>query len=179
MGQQPQAALIETLNDAFTLYGKSFRVHNPNPMPGIQFTGYYMNLIYLSMAGGANPFDPTVKDVDGKFVVGDKALMDMNDTAEGAGYGSAGVAALKSKTDVVGSMLGQAIPVFESSEGGVAWYGKEGNDIFLASDFDFASMSPTVIEDPTHSVFAGDYISMYYMTMGAVFGDYGAWSGSN
>ena len=179
MGQQPQAALIEALNDAFTLYGKSFRVHNPNPMPGIQFTGYYMNLIYLSMAGGANPFDTSVKDVDGKFVVGDKALMDMNDTAEGAGYGSAGVAALKSKTDIVGSMLGQAIPVFESSEGGVAWYGKEGNDIFLASDFDLASKTPTVIKDPTHSVFAGDYISMYYMTMGAVFGNYGAWSGSN
>ena len=179
MGQRPAAALIETLNDAFTLYGKSFRVHNPNPMPGIQFTGYYMNVVYLSMAGGANPFDPTVKDVDGKFVIGDKPIMDMNDTAEGAGYGSKAVADLKSTTDVVGSMLGEAIPVFESSEGGVAWYGKEGNDIFLASDFDFASMTPTVIEDPTHSVFAGDYISMYYMTMGVVFGDYGARSGSN
>lgn len=189
MEQTNNAALIESLNDAFTLYGKSFRVHNPNPMPGIQFTGYYMNLIYLSMAGGANPFDTSVKDVDGKFVVGDKALMDMNDTIPlfdmagnaitGTGYGSAGVAALKSKTDIVGSMLGQSIPVFESSEGGVAWYGKEGNDIFLASDFDFASQKPTVIVDSTHSVFAGDYISMYYMTMGVVFGNYGAWSGSN
>ena len=191
MGQQPAAALIESLNDAFTIYGKSFRVHNPNPMPGIQFTGYYMNLIYLSMAGGANPFDTSVKDVDGKFVVGDKPIMDMNDTIPlfdmagntipDTGFGSMGVSALKSKTDIVGSMLGKAIPVFESSEGGVAWYGAdpETGDIFLASDFDFASQKPTVIEDPTHSVFEGNYISMYYMTMGAVFGDYGAWSGSN
>lgn len=124
---------------------------NANP------NGYmYLNMIMVNLPAGTS-FEAVAgssSDLDGKFTVGDKAYLDMNDGENGS-YGDANVSA--QVTNGILTNLATGGTVISTHSGGM---------ISLTNMNGLAGMNPQGITD-------GDYITVYKGNLGIVF-EYGA-----
>ena len=163
-GASSHAAMIESLDAAFNAYGRSYRV--ANPLAG--FNGTFMNMIYLNMnaAFGISGIAP---NVNGTLTIGDKVIMNMDaDNVMLGNLENAGAPVFQSSAYTTGEATALSTVLF--------YMRPDGTNQMLTNDFAslMAGQEPSMLTDPNHLVFSGDYINMYYMGMGMVFGDYHA-----
>ena len=125
----------------------------------------YMNMIMVNLASGTDITQALsgTTDIEGKFAIGDKVYLNMNDEYTSpnvlggtVGYGDQNVA------NAIGGYGGQA-PVLNTYMGGIAVYDGTSWQYALAPD-------PTTNAMNQYALGQGDYIALYMNNMGIVLG---------
>ena len=119
----------------------------------------FINLIMINMESmdDASGLLGATNDVDGSVKIGDQTILDMNDVGDGK-YGNETVNTIK------GTPLGAA-PIFNSSAGGTAALVPDAS-MGLEPGFYNADMSAYASTE----LFLGDYLTLYYGSMGVILG---------
>lgn len=177
------ATQIKALNGLLQPAGGSFLTTLPNNPDTMFFNAIMVNMKYVSDASSVFSSD----DLDGAFSIGNKELLDMNDSAYG-NFGNPYVSGYAAHAS-----LGKA-PIFQSSNGTVGVgimgtstglnafnpteqatgmaVGSQGgytivipNGTYQSSDSNSTGLAPS-----DTALYSGDYITTYYNNIGLVFG---------
>lgn len=148
MGVTPQAMMIKAMSDLIAAsaaqQGKTAGYTTTDQVAGVKM----MNLIYVNMVSGTNPFAGI--DVDGSVTIGGNTIISQNDGEN---------IAVETYLTAIKQALGQDAPIFQSSNGSVAFCDGETGVYTLTA----GGPAPA-----NESFFEGDYISLYYMGMGVL-----------
>ena len=107
-----------------------------------------MNLIYINMSAGTNPF--AGENIEGGISIGNTKILNQNDGENPA---------VELYDQTIQQMMGQSAPIFQSSNGTVA---------FCDGETGVYSLTGSGPAPANEAFFEGDYISLYYMGMGVL-----------
>ncbi len=163
-----QAADIQALSALFNQHGKSFVVKDPvDPNNGLKYNGDFMNIIMLNM-----PASSSIQDImapariQGSMSIGETKVLEMG-IGENAGYET-----LINALWQMAASVGDFPPAFQSSGSGTNSIIWTNSDLLLNPDISFVGGQVAATPVSTSPVFDGDYLTIFYASMGLVMGDY-------
>ncbi|MBQ8583242.1 MAG: bacterial Ig-like domain-containing protein [Clostridia bacterium] len=170
-GASQQAADIQALSALFSTHGKSFVVKDPvDPNNGLQYHGDFMNIVMLNMPASSSLEEIMAPDrVQGSLTIGDTKVLDMG-IGKNAGY-----EALIATLWQMAAVAEKFPPAFQSSASGTDEIIWTNGDLLLHPDIQMVGGQPVatpVSTDTPSTVLDGEYLNIFYASMGLVMGNY-------